>query len=64
MCKSKGNGVDPMELMAMYGADAMRFGLLGLVTSNQDVQASTPTSTRTPSSCIGSPRTEQAPRRS
>ena len=60
MSKSKGNGVDPMDLIAMYGADAMRFGLLGLVTSNQDVQASTPTSTRTPSELLGSPRTENA----
>jgi len=38
MSKSKGNGVDPMDLMAMYGADAMRHGLLTLVTGNQDVR--------------------------
>ena len=36
--KSKGNGVDPMDLIAMYGADAMRFNLLTLVTNNQDVK--------------------------
>ena len=38
MSKSKGNGVDPMDLMSMYGADAMRHGLLTLVTGNQDVR--------------------------
>lgn len=38
MSKSKGNGVDPMKLIAEYGADAMRFGLLMFVTSNQDVK--------------------------
>lgn len=38
MSKSKGNGVDPMDLIAKYGADAMRFNLLTLVTNNQDVR--------------------------
>ncbi len=38
MSKSKGNGVDPMKLIGEYGADAMRFGLLMFVTSNQDVK--------------------------
>lgn len=38
MSKSKGNGVDPMKLIEMYGADAMRFNLLTLVTGNQDVK--------------------------
>ena len=38
MSKSKGNGVDPMKLIEEYGADAMRFGLLMFVTSNQDVK--------------------------
>jgi valyl-tRNA synthetase len=38
MSKSKGNGVDPMKLIDEYGADAMRFGLLMFVTSNQDVK--------------------------
>ena len=38
MSKSKGNGVDPMELIGTYGADAMRFNLLTLVTNNQDVR--------------------------
>ena len=38
MSKSKGNGVDPMQLIETYGADAMRFNLLTLVTNNQDVR--------------------------
>ena len=28
MSKSKGNGVDPLDLMEHYGADGMRFGLM------------------------------------
>ncbi len=38
MSKSKGNGVDPMDLIGMYGADAMRYNLLTLCTNNQDVK--------------------------
>ncbi len=38
MSKSKGNGVDPLKLVDDYGADAMRFGLLTFVSSNQDVR--------------------------
>ena len=35
MSKSRGNGVDPVQLMADYGADGMRFGLLMQVTGAQ-----------------------------
>ncbi len=58
MSKSKGNGVDPMDLMDMYGADAMRFNLLSLFTANQDVRfdADFDKDKR----FIGSARTEQA----
>ena len=38
MSKSLGNGIDPIELIEEYGADAMRFGLLSMVTSSQDVR--------------------------
>ncbi len=38
MSKSKGNGVDPMDLIDSYGADAMRFGLLLQVTGSQDMR--------------------------
>ena len=38
MSKSLGNGVDPIELIDEYGADAMRFGLLVQVTGSQDMK--------------------------
>ncbi|MDR1422250.1 MAG: valine--tRNA ligase [Coriobacteriales bacterium] len=38
MSKSRGNGIDPMELIAEYGADAMRFGLAIQVTGTQDMK--------------------------
>ncbi len=59
MSKSKGNGVNPMDLIAMYGADAMRFNLLTLVTNNQDVRFDADIDKKT-HELIGSPRTEQA----
>jgi valyl-tRNA synthetase len=39
MSKSKGNGIDPIEMIDKYGADATRFGLL-LMSSSQDVRFS------------------------
>ena len=59
MSKSKGNGVDPMDLIAKYGADAMRFNLLSLFTNNQDVKFDADIDKKT-HEFIGSPRTEQA----
>ena len=59
MSKSKGNGVDPMDLIAKYGADAMRFNLLTLVTNNQDVKFDADIDKKT-HELIASPRTEQA----
>ena len=38
MSKSRGNGVDPLELIRKYGADAMRFGLLSQVTGTQAIR--------------------------
>lgn len=59
MSKSKGNGVDPMELMEKYGADAMRFNLLTLITNNQDVKFDATIDKKT-KKLLDSPRTEQA----
>ena len=39
MSKSLGTGIDPLELIEKYGADATRFGLL-LMSSTQDVRFS------------------------
>lgn len=38
MSKTKGNGVDPISVIAKYGADALRFGLAFLTTENQDIR--------------------------
>jgi valyl-tRNA synthetase len=38
MSKSKGNGVDPLDVIEKFGADALRFGLAYLATETQDVR--------------------------
>ena len=38
MSKSKGNGVDPLDVINLYGADALRFGIAHLATENQDAR--------------------------
>ncbi len=38
MSKSKGNGVDPLDVIQNSGADALRFGLAYLTTETQDVR--------------------------
>jgi valyl-tRNA synthetase len=38
MSKSKGNGVDPVDVMEKFGADSMRFALAYLTTETQDVR--------------------------
>ena len=38
MSKSKGNGVDPLDIIGLYGADALRFGLALLATETQDIR--------------------------
>jgi valyl-tRNA synthetase len=38
MSKSKGNGVDPLDIVELYGADAMRFGMVNLATETQDTR--------------------------
>jgi valyl-tRNA synthetase len=38
MSKSKGNGVDPVEIIDGYGADALRFTLTNMATETQDAR--------------------------
>lgn len=38
MSKSKGNGVDPLDVIDKFGADALRFTLADLTTETQDVR--------------------------
>jgi valyl-tRNA synthetase len=40
MSKSAGNGIDPLEMIAKYGADAVRFCLISLTREGQDVKLS------------------------
>ncbi|MEC9092636.1 MAG: valine--tRNA ligase, partial [Planctomycetota bacterium] len=38
MSKSKGNGVDPLDVISKMGADSLRFGMAHLSTETQDVR--------------------------
>jgi valyl-tRNA synthetase len=38
MSKSKGNGIDPLDVIEKFGADALRFGMAYLTTETQDVR--------------------------
>jgi valyl-tRNA synthetase len=38
MSKSAGNGIDPVDMIAKFGADAVRFTLVDLTTEGQDVR--------------------------
>lgn len=38
MSKSLGNGIDPIEMMEKYGADAVRYSLCSLTTEGQDMK--------------------------
>jgi valyl-tRNA synthetase len=38
MSKSKGNGVDPLDIIEIYGTDALRFGMAYLATETQDAR--------------------------
>ena len=38
MSKSAGNGIDPVDIVDLYGADALRFTLAGAATETQDLR--------------------------
>ena len=38
MSKSKGNGIDPIDIIQKFGADALRFAMADLTTDTQDVK--------------------------
>ncbi len=40
MSKSLGNGIDPLEMIKKYSADAVRFSIISLTTEGQDVKLS------------------------
>ncbi len=40
MSKTKGNVIDPIDLLDKYGADGLRFGLAALVSKGQDIKLS------------------------
>jgi len=40
MSKSLGNGIDPVDMIDKYGADALRFSLLRLASKGQDIRFS------------------------
>lgn len=40
MSKSKGNGIDPLDVIAKFGPDALRFGMAYLTTETQDIRMS------------------------
>ena len=40
MSKSKGNVIDPLDLIEKYGSDALRFTLTNLSTQGRDIKLS------------------------
>lgn len=36
MSKTKGNGIDPLDIVELYGTDALRFGMVNIATETQD----------------------------
>ncbi|HZT79556.1 MAG TPA: valine--tRNA ligase, partial [Gemmataceae bacterium] len=38
MSKTKGNGIDPLDIIDRYGTDALRFGMVHLATETQDAR--------------------------
>jgi valyl-tRNA synthetase len=41
MSKSKGNVIDPLELIDEYGADALRFTLAAMAAQGRDIKLAT-----------------------
>lgn len=38
MSKTKGNGVDPLDIIDIYGTDALRYGIVKIATETQDAR--------------------------
>ncbi len=38
MSKTKGNGLDPLDIIELYGTDAMRYGMAAIATETQDIR--------------------------
>ena len=38
MSKSKGNGVDPVDIIHLYGTDALRYSIVDMTTETQDIR--------------------------
>jgi valyl-tRNA synthetase len=36
MSKTKGNGIDPLDIIDLYGTDALRYGMVNVATETQD----------------------------
>ena len=53
MSKSKGNGIDPLDIIARYGADALRYVVCELQTGTQDIRL--PVQAISPFTAAGAP---------
>lgn len=51
MSKSKGNGIDPLDIIKRYGADAMRFTIFDMATEGRTSSSRCKSSARTATRC-------------